>query len=115
MSVLCCEAGRWRRVATRTQTIERGGMGNAKPIIKLGDGTQTLTVVDAYNALFYHPGISGPAYKHSAGAYRNMIPWHVCAPVRDFAGEQLVKQAQRCALRIAAIAKAVISAEQSKG
>lgn len=41
-----------------------------------------------------------PAYKHSAGAYRNMIPWHVCQPRRDFAGEELVKQAQRCAARL---------------
>jgi hypothetical protein len=42
-----------------------------------------------------------PAYKHSAGAYNNMIPWHRCLPRRDFAGEELVKQAQRCMARLA--------------
>jgi hypothetical protein len=45
-----------------------------------------------------------PAYKHSAGAYKNMIPWHVCLPRRDFAGEELVKQAQRCMARLATFA-----------
>lgn len=46
-----------------------------------------------------------PAYKHSAGAYNNMIPWHVCLPQRDFEGERLVKQAAQCALQIALVAR----------
>jgi hypothetical protein len=45
-----------------------------------------------------------PAYKHSAGAYKNMIPWHRCLPRRDFAGEELVKQAQRCMAKLATAA-----------
>lgn len=48
-----------------------------------------------------------PAYKHSAGAHKNMIPWHVCLPQRDFAGEDLVRQAQRCSLRLAQAALAL--------
>jgi hypothetical protein len=51
-----------------------------------------------------YPGtgsVRHPAYKHSAGAYNNMIPWHRCLPQRDFAGEELVKQAQRCMTKIA--------------
>jgi hypothetical protein len=43
----------------------------------------------------YLPGSREPHYKHSAGAHNNMIPWHRCLPVRDFTGEQLVKQAYR--------------------
>lgn len=42
-----------------------------------------------------------PAYKHSAGAYNNMIPWHTCRPLRDYVGERLVKQAQSLGLCIA--------------
>ena len=42
-----------------------------------------------------------PAYKHSAGAYNNMIPWHVCLPQRDFEGERLAQQAARLSQRLA--------------
>lgn len=42
-----------------------------------------------------------PSYKHSAGAYNNMIPWHRCLPQRDLEGERLVKQAQRLSACIA--------------
>lgn len=52
----------------------------------------------------YHPGISGPTYKHNGGAYNNMTPWHTCRPQRDFWGEHLVNQAARAALKIAQMA-----------
>lgn len=42
-----------------------------------------------------------PAYKHSAGAHKNMIPWHVCLPQRDFEGERLAQQAARLSQRLA--------------
>jgi hypothetical protein len=42
-----------------------------------------------------------PAYKHSAGAYNNMIPWHVCQPKHDYFAEQLVRESRTLSFRLA--------------